>query len=652
MPIPPDLVSTSGFDGYGADGLAEPPSPSMAASPSHLLQTTAVGVRILTRDTVWLMDVSLETLFGLEPGETADMARVLWDPAHKRWVGSSLSFGPGDATFLNVAVSDAADPTGTWSTFGFQPQIWVDGVTPGYHYVLPDFPALALSSDKIVLAANLFQLDFGGAFRGSGIWVLPWSEVLATGSATAHFETRSTLFSVRPANNLSPSAAVHLVATDASDSVVYARVTGTGATLAISDFVVVPSLDPLWDTGAPYSLSPRQPGSPATIAHSSNDVITDAVWANGHLWFVSNYPKSFDGGSTWNLTARSTDIAVSTGAPVANGDWYAEGDGTDYFMPAVGVSADGTVFLTWNRSSPLEYVSLEAVASQTGDNWSLPITLASSSSPYTMFSGRWGYSVGIAQDPVGSAAVWQTGEAVRADGKWTTVISRLVMDSVLPAVTAPTQELVAGTTLNQQVSVRVRWTASDAGSGLAGVWVGRCTASPCSDPLYMGWQTGTSFTTREYWVASPPAPTDLSWRYQYAVSATDNYGNTSPDVTGLALAPVVTQQTTSVTYSGVWKNASGANYSGGSIKYSTAAGAKATFTFNGRSVAVVSYKAPGRGKVKIYLDGKLKGTFSLANATAQARRLVYATTTTAATHKLQLVVVSGRVDVDAFVVLK
>jgi hypothetical protein len=184
------------------------------------------------------------------------------------------------------------------------------------------------------------------------------------------------------------------------------------------------------------------------------------------------------------------------------------------------------------------------------------------------------------------------------------------------------------------------------------VRVGRCDASPCTSPLLVGWQTGTTFATREYWVATPPAPTDLSWRYQYAVAATDGYGNVGNTMAGYALAPVLTQQTTSVAYTGVWKNASGSSYSGGSAKYSTAVGAKATFTFNGRSVGFVSFKALGRGKVKIYLDGKLKGTFSLANATAQARRIIYAATTTAATHKLMLVVVSGRVDVDAFVVLK
>ena len=50
-----------------------------------------------------------------------------------------------------------------------------------------------------------------------------------------------------------------------------------------------------------------------------------------------------------------------------------------------------------------------------------------------------------------------------------------------------------------------------------------------------------------------------------------------------------------VKYTGRWATSSSTAYWGGKAKSSSTAGAKATFTFTGRSVAIVSRLGPGRG---------------------------------------------------------
>ncbi len=64
-------------------------------------------------------------------------------------------------------------------------------------------------------------------------------------------------------------------------------------------------------------------------------------------------------------------------------------------------------------------------------------------------------------------------------------------------------------------------------------------------------------------------------------------------------------------------------------------------------------RASSRGKVKVYVDGSYKGTITLTSSATKYRYIAYATTFTATgTHTIKLVVASGRVDVDAFIVLK
>ena len=154
---------------------------------------------------------------------------------------------------------------------------------------------------------------------------------------------------------------------------------------------------------------------------------------------------------------------------------------------------------------------------------------------------------------------------------------------------------------------------------------------------------------------NPFVPVGSSVRFR--VQAVDGDGTVSAWATGPSIGVGLTQQTsTAIRWAGAWSTQSGAAFSGGSVKWASTAGAGASYTFTGRQVALVTTKAPNRGKAKVYLDGALQATLDLGG-TAVNRTVAWRYAWTASgTHTVRIVVVGTagrpRVDVDAFIVLK
>ena len=136
-------------------------------------------------------------------------------------------------------------------------------------------------------------------------------------------------------------------------------------------------------------------------------------------------------------------------------------------------------------------------------------------------------------------------------------------------------------------------------------------------------------------------------------------GNTSAwAASAVAASPAIVQENgPGVSYTGAWRSASSSSASGGSLRYSNAAGSHATFAFTGRQVAWVAAAGPARGRAEVYLDGTYVRTVDLYASTARSRRLLFTTAwASSAAHTLRIRVLgtSGRprVDVDAFAVLR
>jgi hypothetical protein len=223
-------------------------------------------------------------------------------------------------------------------------------------------------------------------------------------------------------------------------------------------------------------------------------------------------------------------------------------------------------------------------------------------------------------------------------------------DVSIPTASAPSDSPRNGSALSgTSIPLHLGWTGADVGgSGVAAFELEKSTNG------------GTTWTTVSASVAV--AAFDLTvastGTIRFRVRAIDHAGNIGAWATGTNLTPRLTQQSsTAVKYKGTWTSTSSSSLSGSSAKYAKAAGASATWTFSGRSIALVTTTAPTRGKVKVYVNGALVATIDLRSSTTKYRVLAWQKSwPTPATRTVKLVVVGTggrpRIDLDAFAVLK
>ena len=224
----------------------------------------------------------------------------------------------------------------------------------------------------------------------------------------------------------------------------------------------------------------------------------------------------------------------------------------------------------------------------------------------------------------------------------------LTIDRSSPVTSAPLAHLAGGTMSSSSLPASVTWSGTDRGSaGVATYDLARSV-------------DGAAFVILASGLASPGARVRLApgHSYRFEVRAHDRVGNVGAWVAGPTLQPGLTQQWSSgIFYHGTWRGVSGTSYTGGSDRYATAAGASAGYTFTGRSVAIVSSRAAGRGLVRVYIDGVLVSTVDLYAPSTAYRQVVFARTWgSSGTHTIRLVVAGTagrpRVDLDAVEVLR
>lgn len=135
------------------------------------------------------------------------------------------------------------------------------------------------------------------------------------------------------------------------------------------------------------------------------------------------------------------------------------------------------------------------------------------------------------------------------------------------------------------------------------------------------WLTGSSRTTG--W-------SDYAIRFVNKVMGIYNSA-TAADIAGSATSlRRYSEKSASIVYSGTWRSASHQGYAGDAVRYSTAAGARASFAFTGSKVIWFGPAGPTRGKARVFIDGALVRTVDLYRTSFTARKAVFSRTWTAA----------------------
>lgn len=243
-----------------------------------------------------------------------------------------------------------------------------------------------------------------------------------------------------------------------------------------------------------------------------------------------------------------------------------------------------------------------------------------------------------------------------------------------PIVTAPVVSFVP-LTLNGAATVPVN--VSTGTIGLKIDWTGTATSAPiCGYTVQKSIGVG-AFTSIQIApnlatpaVACPattPATTrndsaipfsNVSYRYQVQASDTGAVKNISPFAVSKAYNLSVFNEKDKATVdknlilTGRWTAGKPLSALGGGTVASTVVNDTATFTFAGNGIAYVAGLAPTNGVAAVSIDGGPETTVSLASATAVGGRAVFLKSgLTQGTHRIKVRVASGRVEVDAFIVL-
>jgi GH25 family lysozyme M1 (1,4-beta-N-acetylmuramidase) len=110
-----------------------------------------------------------------------------------------------------------------------------------------------------------------------------------------------------------------------------------------------------------------------------------------------------------------------------------------------------------------------------------------------------------------------------------------------------------------------------------------------------------------------------------------------------------------VRYTGSWRRLGAKGAHDGRTSTSTRSGDRARFTFTGDQVGVLATRGPGRGRIRIRIDGRTIATIDLRASSTSMRRVVLVRGLAHGEHTVEILHVkrpdgrSGRVDIDGFV---
>jgi hypothetical protein len=163
------------------------------------------------------------------------------------------------------------------------------------------------------------------------------------------------------------------------------------------------------------------------------------------------------------------------------------------------------------------------------------------------------------------------------------------------------------------------------------------------------WLTGNGETRRSRWSSSSRRYVDKIMRLY------KEYGGAGSSKPKAAQQVRVQETSGLIRYEGSWKRARHSGYSNGAVRYATAAGATASFTFTGRSVTWIGPEGRTRGKANIYIDGVYVRTVDLYASSFRTKQQVFRMTWKTSRERTIVIKVLGTrghpmVAIDAFVV--
>jgi hypothetical protein len=426
----------------GPDSDALPPDGNGAIGLNHYVEFINGRYSVFSKTTGARAQTMTDLSFWVQAGVTLANTnwnvtdpRICFDAGSQRWFASQVDYdatGVANSNHFLIAVSATADPTGAWKGFS-------TSTSPGGNN-FGDFPTLGLDSKGVYLSADLF--DSANNALGASLLSIPKADLVA---ATPTIANR-TWFGIQPNRGdiMHPAVCV-----DGSASGAVLATDGLGYDYNIGDFATNYGLvaTTILNAGGPGAASlsastavtvpgfsapnnPAQPGETVQTSRSLDDGdsrMSSTAYAVGGVIYVVHETQTVE----LNASLRWYRINASNYTLLESGT--ISDPNLDLFYPSIAASANGTVVIAFNGSSPSQHVSSYAVAGNTVNGVTTfgPLVLlkagtATYYNPDSTGGSRWGDYSATSVDPSDPTRFWTIQTIPVGTTTWATQITQLL----------------------------------------------------------------------------------------------------------------------------------------------------------------------------------------------------------------------------------
>jgi hypothetical protein len=441
----------AGFPGLADNGFY-PADAQVAVGPSDIVEMTNTRAAVYTRTGILRRVFQMAQI--LAPNDGDDMAdpQIAWDPTSQRWIAVGMDLTT-DST--DVAVSDGADPLGSWEA-----NSWSFGSS-----ACPDQPRLGFSSSVVIVATELFS---GSCHReiarhfGATVLVIDKAALLAAADSPAfgQYGPDPGYDNFVPVQMLAPSPVDLAASTDEGTSSAVHILESQGVppndTLAERDSLLI---QPLEDPGV--NASQRGGG----LIDAGDDRVNEATWANGTLYLAADDQCVYPRDPYLETCVRVMEISTSGPQPTLMGENDIGWPSADAYYGALRPDSHGNAVIVFGYSGPHDWPSigitaaLGPISGEQGGDFADATILASGTSQTVE---RWGDYSAAAIDPANPDVVWTVGQVADDFGsgepsRWATHIDAVSESSLLSPLA---HQVYAGITYRghttQHQNIRIR----------------------------------------------------------------------------------------------------------------------------------------------------------------------------------------------------
>lgn len=415
------------FPTVGSTGW-NPPDPTLAVGPNHVIVTVNSRVEFFTKAGVRTFAAPLDQ--SGSPGffEPLGAMGFVFDPKcffdhyAQRFVIIVLEkyTSPSDQAWVDIAVSDDADPNGVWFRYR------TDAVTTiGTSTYWWDFPGAGYDSQAYYVTGNLFGLNTTGN-NGWAVRVFDKAPLL-TGAPATYSTLREAGFTVMPALTFgaTPGGAAIMATLPNSTTVrLWALTNPLTAPALVSTNVTVPTY-----TGA--ITAPTINGSAVSSAG-----MTMPYWRNGRLFLSHNASVSGRNAARWHEIDTATWPTSGTPTRIQSGNIDA-GANFHTLFPSIAVNSLGEAALAVGLTSESTRVAAAVAGRLPTDplgTFGVPQVVKPGDADG---GGRWGDYYACAVDPVDDTTFWAIGEYKPTGGGWQNWVGSFTVTNQSPCRPVP-----------------------------------------------------------------------------------------------------------------------------------------------------------------------------------------------------------------------